>query len=130
MASQVSRHAAVRAALLTLQRSFQRSPGLVTDGRDMGTIVFPNADLKIYLDASAEVRAERRLKQLQGMGVNVKLADLVEELKSRDKRDQTRSVAPLIPAADAEVIDTSSDPIDVVFEQVFALAVKKLGISS
>ncbi len=130
MASKVSQHALVRAALLELQRNFQRPPGLVTDGRDMGTIVFPNADLKIYLDASAEVRAERRLKQLQAMGVHVKLADLVEELKSRDKRDQTRPVAPLIPAADAEVIDTSSESIDAVFEQVFTLAVKKLGVPS
>ncbi len=129
MASQVSRHAAVRTALLALQHSFQKPPGLVTDGRDMGTIIFPNADLKIYLDASAEVRAERRLKQLQAMGVNVKLADLVEELKGRDRRDQTRAVAPLIPAADAEVIDTSVEPIDVVFKQVFALVVKKLGLN-
>lgn len=128
IASQVSRHAAVRTALLALQHSFRQPPGLVTDGRDMGTVVFPDADLKIYLDASVDVRAQRRLKQLQVMGVNATLADLVEELKSRDKRDQTRAVAPLVPAADAEVIDSSSSPIDVVFEQVFALVVKKLGV--
>lgn len=129
MASQVGRHAAVRTALLALQRSFQQLPGLVTDGRDMGTVVFPEADLKIYLDASAEIRAERRLKQLQAMGVNATLANLVEELKSRDKRDQTRAVAPLKPAADAVVIDSSSSSIDVVLEQVFSLVVKKLGLN-
>lgn len=130
MASQVSQHGLVRAALLEVQRRFRKAPGLVTDGRDMGTVVFPTAELKIYLDASADVRAERRLNQLQAMGVDVKLANLVEELKVRDKRDQTRAVAPLKPAADAVVIDTSFRPIDLVFEQVFALAVKKLGISS
>ena len=125
IASRVSQHQPVRTALMALQQRFQRSPGLVTDGRDMGTVVFPEAPLKIYLDASAEVRAERRFKQLHTMGVGVKLPDLVRELKNRDKRDQERAVSPLKPAAGGIIIDTSECSRDVIFDQVLALAVNK-----
>ena len=124
-ASIVAAIPAVRDALLERQRAFAEPPGLIADGRDMGTVVFPEAPLKIYLDASAEVRAERRFKQLHTMGVGVKLPDLVRELKNRDKRDQERAVSPLKPAAGGIIIDTSECSRDVIFDQVLALAVNK-----
>lgn len=106
--SQIAALPAVRAALLELQRQFCQLPGLVADGRDMGTVVFPEATHKFYLTASAEIRAERRLKQLSQQGLSAKLCDLIQEINARDERDTNRPVAPLKPAADALVIDTSS----------------------
>ena len=106
--SQIAALPAVRAALLELQRQFCQLPGLVADGRDMGTMVFPRATHKFYLTASAEIRAERRLKQLSQQGLSAKLCDLIQEINARDERDTNRPVAPLKPAADALVIDTSS----------------------
>ena len=105
---------AVRTALLERQRVFRELPGLVADGRDMGTVVFPDAELKIYLKASLEERVSRRYKQLKEGGINVNLHDLIEELRERDKRDKERAVAPLKPAEDAICIDT--DPL--TFDQV------------
>ncbi|WGZ92600.1 MAG: (d)CMP kinase [Candidatus Thiothrix putei] len=106
--SQIAALPMVRAALLELQRQFCQLPGLVADGRDMGTVVFPEATHKFYLTASAEIRAERRLKQLSQQGLSAKLCDLIQEINARDERDTNRPVAPLKPAADALVIDTSS----------------------
>lgn len=106
--SQIAALPAVRAALLTLQRNFRQLPGVVADGRDMGTVVFPDAPHKFYLTASAEIRAERRLKQLSQQGLSAKLCDLIQDINARDERDTNRPVAPLKPAADALVIDTSS----------------------
>ncbi|OQX12563.1 MAG: cytidylate kinase [Thiothrix lacustris] len=106
--SQIAALPAVRATLLALQRQFCQLPGLVADGRDMGTVVFPGATHKFYLTASAEIRAERRLKQLSQQGLSAKLCDLIQEINARDERDTNRPVAPLKPAADALVIDTSS----------------------
>jgi cytidylate kinase len=117
-ASRVSAHGAVRSELLQLQRSFRRWPGLVADGRDMGTIVFPDACVKVFLTASAEVRAQRRLKQLMEKGYSANLADLLLDLRERDERDRTRAVAPLIAADDAYELDTSNLGIDAVVEQV------------
>lgn len=105
-ASIVATLPAVRAALLSRQRVFRESPGLVADGRDMGTVVFPDAELKIFLQASPEERAMRRLKQLKGQGISVTLSDLLDELRLRDKRDQERTIAPLKPAEDAISIIT------------------------
>jgi cytidylate kinase len=122
MASQVSAHARVRAALLERQRKFLTSQGLVADGRDMGTIVFPDAPLKIYLTASPEVRAERRWGQLRLAGENVSLDKLLREIRDRDERDMSRSVAPLRPATEAVVIDTSCLSIERVCEEVLSRA--------
>lgn len=119
-ASKIGALPAVRSALLNRQRAFRESPGLVADGRDMGTIVFPDADLKIFLLASPEVRAKRRYNQLKEKGINVNLVDLVEELRERDKRDQERPVAPLKPADDALCIDTDSLTIDQVVERILS----------
>lgn len=121
MASRIAALPAVRAALLQKQRSFATLSGLVADGRDMGTVVFPDAPLKIYLTASAEVRAERRYKQLKEKGISVNLADLVADLQARDERDANREVAPLKPADDAVIIDTTSLSIDEVEQQVLKL---------
>jgi cytidylate kinase len=98
----------IRVSLLARQRSFLQLPGLVADGRDMGTVVFPEADLKIYLTASVEERAARRFKELQGKQMDVKLSHLLEEIQARDARDANRSVAPLRPADDAVIIDTTN----------------------
>ncbi|PWW43577.1 3-phosphoshikimate 1-carboxyvinyltransferase [Melaminivora alkalimesophila] len=119
-ASRVSALPAVRAALLALQHGFRRLPGLVTDGRDMGTVVFPDAQLKVFLTASAAVRAERRHKQLMAKGISTTIADLRAELDARDARDASRSVAPLAPAEDALVLDNSSYTIDEAVDQVVA----------
>lgn len=107
MASKLAASPAIREALLNRQRAFKTPPGLVTDGRDMGTVVFPDADLKIFLTASVEERAKRRFKQLQGQQSDVNLANLVEEIRERDERDANRSVSPLKPAQDAIIIDTT-----------------------
>lgn len=116
--SQIAALPAVRAALLELQRHFQQAPGLVADGRDMGTVVFPEASHKFYLTASAEIRAERRLKQLSEQGLSAKLCDLIQDINARDERDANRPVAPLKPADDAVLIDTSSLDQDEVFAAV------------
>lgn len=118
LASQIATEPAVRAALLQRQRDFRQAPGLIADGRDMGTVVFPDADLKIFLTASAEERARRRAAQLSARGQVVILAALSEEIRARDERDRTRAVAPLVPAPDAVEIDTSSLNPDQVFERI------------
>ena len=113
-ASRIATLPRVRAALLNLQRSFRNPPGLVADGRDMGTVVFPDAELKIFLTASAEERAQRRHKQLIGKGISVNLAQLSQDIADRDRRDSERRVSPLKPATDAVVIDTTRLSIDEV----------------
>lgn len=119
-ASKVAALPAVREALLQRQRNFAQPPGLIADGRDMGTTVFPRADVKIFLTASAQVRAERRYKQLKEKGFDANLSSLIEEIEQRDERDRTRSASPLRPAADAITIDTSSKGIDEVFAEVLS----------
>ncbi len=113
-ASKVAALPAVREALLQRQRDFRCSPGLVADGRDMGSVVFPHAELKIFLDASAEERAQRRYKQLKEKGMSANLAALLEEIQVRDTRDRNRSVAPLIPAVGAILVDSTTQGIDEV----------------
>jgi CMP/dCMP kinase len=120
-ASRVAAWPAVRKALLERQRAFAKPPGLVADGRDMGTVVFPEADLKIFLTASPDERALRRYKQLKDKGSDVSLAALSREITERDLRDSTRTVAPLTPAPDAEVIDSTGLTIDHVIDRVMAL---------
>jgi cytidylate kinase len=120
-ASEVARMPAVRQALLSRQRAFRQPPGLVADGRDMGTVVFPDADLKIFLTASPEVRAERRYKQLIEKGINANLRALSRDLAERDARDANRPVAPLVPAPDSQVLDSSSLSIDEVVERILRL---------
>ena len=118
LASQVAAIPAVREALLERQRNFCQAPGLVADGRDMGTTVFPSAILKIYLTASAEVRAQRRYKQLKEKGNNVSLSALVQDITQRDARDSSRSISPLVPAVDAIIVDTSEMDITQVLNRV------------
>jgi 3-phosphoshikimate 1-carboxyvinyltransferase len=120
-ASRVAAMPSVRTALLDRQRSFARPPGLVADGRDMGTVVFPSAGLKIYLTATAEERARRRHKQLKEKGLDVSLAALSQEIRERDHRDSSRAVAPLRPAQDAVVIDSTGMPIEGVVGAILAL---------
>jgi cytidylate kinase len=117
-ASEIAGIATVRAALLERQRGFRRSPGLVADGRDMGTVVFPDATLKVFLTAGVAVRAQRRYKQLIDKGNSANLATLSRELGERDQRDATREVAPLKPAADAACLDSSDLTIDEVVDRV------------
>jgi cytidylate kinase len=119
-ASRVAAWPPVRTALLERQRAFATPPGLVADGRDMGTVVFPGADLKIFLTATPAERALRRYKQLKDKGSDVSLAALSREIAERDQRDSTRAVAPLKPAPDAEVIDSTGLTIPQVIEQVLA----------
>ena len=111
----------VRAALKDRQRAYRQPPGLVADGRDMGTVIFPDAAYKVFLTASAEERAERRHKQLSEKGVSVTLPGLLREILARDARDANRSVAPLRPAEDAVRIDTTGQSIEAVVERVLAL---------
>lgn len=120
-ASQVAVIPDVREALLQRQRDFRQSPGLVADGRDMGTCVFPEADLKIFLTASAEERARRRYTQLKQKGVDVKLPELLADLRARDERDQNRQLAPLKAAPGAEVMDTTGRTIDDIVANVASL---------
>ncbi|MEX1201038.1 MAG: (d)CMP kinase [Methylophaga sp.] len=120
-ASKVAAIPSVRTALLQRQRDFRQSPGLVTDGRDMGTVVFPDAPYKVYLTASAEVRASRRYKQLKEKGIDSNLSDLIAEITERDERDQQREVAPLRPAADAIILDSTALGINAVFQRVSEL---------
>lgn len=117
-ASEVARLQAVRSALLQRQRAFRQPPGLVADGRDMGTVVFPDAPLKVFLTASVEVRAQRRHKQLIDKGIHANLAALSRDLEERDARDAARSVAPLRPAEGAFLLDSSTLAIDQVVEAV------------
>ncbi|WPC06760.1 (d)CMP kinase [Pseudomonas sp. MBLB4123] len=117
-ASQVASLPAVREALLQRQRAFQELPGLVADGRDMGTVVFPDAPLKIFLTASAEERARRRYLQLKAKGDDVNLASLLDEIRARDERDTQRAVAPLKPAADAIQLDSTELSIEQVLERI------------
>jgi cytidylate kinase len=124
-ASRVAAWPAVRAALLERQRAFAEPPGLVADGRDMGTVVFPAADLKIFLTATAAERALRRYKQLKDKGSDVSLAALSREIAERDLRDQTRQVAPLRPAADAQQIDSTGLDIEAVVARVLELGVAR-----
>lgn len=119
-ASQVAADPAVRTALLDRQRAFAGPPGLVADGRDMGTVVFPDADTKIFLTASLEERARRRYKQLKDKGVSARFADLLNELARRDERDRNREVAPLRPADDAVILDSTGLSISEVLEQALA----------
>ena len=121
-ASTVAALPAVRNALLLRQQELARPPGLIADGRDMGTVVFPRAPLKIFLTASAEARAERRFHQLQGMGESVSLARLLTDIQERDARDQSRTVSPLVPAEDAIIIDSTALSADEVLQAARDLA--------
>ena len=125
-ASKVAALPRVREALLRRQRAFETAPGLVADGRDMGTVVFTGAQAKIFLDASAEERANRRLKQLQDKGLDVRFADLLSEIQERDDRDRNRPVAPLRPAEDALVLDSTSMTIDEVVAKALQYIESKL----
>ena len=120
-ASKVAALPLVRNALLERQRDFRQLPGLVTDGRDMGTVVFPDASYKIFLNASAEVRAQRRHKQLKEKGIESNISDLIDEISERDERDCNRTVAPLRPATDAIQLDSTSLGIENVFDRVRAI---------
>lgn len=120
-ASAVAGYTGVRQALLDKQRELRKAPGLVADGRDMGTVIFPDAPFKVFLTASAEERAQRRYKQLKAKGLDVTLANLLEEIQARDARDASRAVAPLKPADDALLVDTTSMSIDEVVEKVLDL---------
>jgi CMP/dCMP kinase len=125
-ASRVAAMPSVRTALLQRQRDFARAPGLVADGRDMGTVVFPAAPLKIYLTATPEERARRRHKQLKDKGVAVNIAGLSKEIRERDLRDSSRPVAPLRPAEDAILLDSTGLSIEQVVDQVLVLARSRL----
>jgi cytidylate kinase len=125
-ASRVAAMPAVRAALLERQWAFAGPPGLVADGRDMGTVVFPGAPLKIFLTASAEERARRRYNQLKDKGLGANLAALSLEIAERDRRDATRAVAPLRPADDAVIVDSTAMTIDAVVARVLELAAERL----
>ena len=118
MASKIAAIPEIREALLMLQKDFRKKPGLVADGRDMGTTVFPDAGLKIFLTASAEERAKRRHKQLKDKGIDVSLAALSRDIEDRDRRDSERSVAPLRPASDARLLDSSNLTIDEVTQTI------------
>jgi cytidylate kinase len=120
-ASEVARIPAVRNALLERQKAFRQPPGLVADGRDMGTVVFPDASLKIFLTARAEIRAERRYKQLIEKGISANLRALSRDLAERDARDANRPVAPLVPAPDSLVLDSSALSIEAVVERILQL---------
>jgi CMP/dCMP kinase len=119
-ASEVAKMPAVRKALLERQRAFRRVPGLVADGRDMATVVFPDAALKVFLTASPEIRAERRYKQLIDKGIPANLRSLSRDLAERDARDRNRPVAPLVPAPDSQVLDSSALSIEEVVERIVA----------
>ncbi len=119
-ASIIAAYPSVRAELLDVQRNFFKPPGLVADGRDMGTVVFPDAKIKIFLHASSEIRAKRRHKQLIDMGLSANIADLQKEIETRDERDRNRSVSPLAPASDAVVVDSSMMALDQVVDLVMS----------
>ncbi|RDH83920.1 MAG: (d)CMP kinase [endosymbiont of Galathealinum brachiosum] len=125
-ASKIAALPKVRKSLLERQRSFSEEPGLVADGRDMGTTVFSDAPVKIFMTASAEERAERRYKQLKEKGINANIAALVKDLKSRDEQDANRAVSPLKPAEDAILLDTTEMSIEEVTQKVLDLAKQRL----
>ncbi|BBO27886.1 MAG: (d)CMP kinase [Pseudomonadota bacterium] len=126
VASQIASLARVREALLRRQRAFQETPGLIADGRDMGTVVFPDAVVKLFLTASAEARAERRYTQLKDKGMDVNIARLLTDIKARDERDSQRSVAPLVPAEDAVIIDSTDLDINQVFDSAMEIINSRL----
>lgn len=121
VASAIAAIPSVRTALVDKQLSFRRLPGLVADGRDMGTVIFPDAGVKVFLTASAEERAKRRYKQLKDKGLAVTLASLLREIEARDARDAARPIAPLKPAPDAVLIDSTGVPVDAVVDKVLSL---------
>jgi len=125
-ASRVAALPEVRAALLERQRAFRAAPGLVADGRDMGTVVFPDAEVKIFLTASAEARAERRYKQLKEKGIDANLPDLSADLAERDRRDSERATAPLKPAVDAVVVDSTGLDIPACLERCLVIVRQRL----
>jgi len=126
-ASRVASLPSVRDGLFELQRSFRQSPGLVADGRDMGTVIFPEAEVKIYLTASAKTRADRRYNQLIHKDINVNVLSLFKSIEARDERDMNRAVSPLKPAEDAFVIDSTDMDIEDVLRNVEAIVTEKLG---
>lgn len=121
LASKIAAYPVLRQALLERQRAFRQLPGLVADGRDMGTIVFPDASLKIFLEADVKARAERRCKQLKEKGFSANLASLLDDMRLRDERDRSRAAAPLVPAPDAITIDSSNLTIDQTVQAVLDL---------
>jgi cytidylate kinase len=123
-ASKIAIIPAVRAALVQRQRAFRKFPGLVADGRDMGTVIFPDAKLKIFLTASARARADRRYKQLKEKGESVNLTRLFRDIEKRDERDMSRSISPLTPAEDAQLIDSTEMSIEMVLEEIHKLLEK------
>lgn len=125
-ASKIAVLSKVREALLQRQRDFKQRPGLIADGRDMGTVVFPEAVAKIFLEASAKLRAERRIKQLQKNGICVKFGEILQEIMERDDRDRNRVISPLRPASDALVIDSTSLSITDVFEKALTYIKQQL----
>jgi cytidylate kinase len=128
-ASEVAKLPLVRSALLERQRAFRQAPGLVADGRDMGTVVFPEATLKVFLTASPQVRAERRYKQLIEKGMDANLRALSRDLEERDARDANRAVAPLVPAADSQVLDSTALSIEEVVGRILDLHRERTGES-
>ena len=124
-ASRIAAYPEVRAALLRRQRDFRQAPGLVADGRDMGTVVFPDAELKLFLTASIEERAQRRYKQLKAQGFDISIDALFREISARDDRDMNRAVSPLRPAEDAVIIDSSAMSIDEMRQRALDLATEK-----
>ena len=122
MASKVASLPSIREALLRRQRAFKEAPGLVADGRDMGTIVFPEADVKIFLTASAQERANRRFNQLKEAGHDVSILRLLADIEARDERDSNRSVAPLVPAKDALIVDSTELTITQVIDKITEFA--------
>ncbi len=128
-ASKIAAFPRVREALLRRQRAFREAPGLIADGRDMGTVVFVEAPVKIFLDASSEERAHRRMRQLQEKGFSVNFERLLSEIKERDERDRSRPVAPLVPAPDALVLDSTRMTIDEVIAQALAHSKRILALS-
>ena len=129
VASRIAVHPALRQALMARQRAFRLPPGLVAEGRDMGSVVFPDADLKVFLTASAEQRAERRHKQLITKGISVTIDGLLRDIRERDVRDSTRAAAPLAPAPDAVILDTTDLSIAEVTDAVLALHRERPGAS-
>ena len=125
-ASKIASLPSIREALLRRQRGFKQAPGLVADGRDMGTVVFPEAHVKIFLTASAEERADRRFKQLKDKGHDVSILRLLDDIKARDERDANRTIAPLVPAKDALVLDSTELNIEQVLEKIELFIEEKL----
>lgn len=130
LASSIAAIPAVREALVDRQRAFRRPPGLVADGRDMGTVIFPDATAKVFLTATVAARAERRHKQLKQKGLEVTLSDLLQEIEIRDARDAARVVAPLRPAAEAVVVDSTGSSVEDVVRRVLAVVSATTGFSS